>query len=346
MRMDENLPNRRRRFVGAIGALVVGAGSASARAAGRAGLVSGEGLARYGFSDGHPLGIDRQGAFLDEARRRGLLDRAIAIAPSAAASREVLMRFHTGDHVDLVARAEADGLRWLDDGDTPVFPGVYEASAIVVGSAVAALDRVMRGECLRTLQPVGGLHHASRSRAAGFCVFNDVGVVIETLRAVYGVRRVAYIDIDVHHGDGVFYAFEEDPDLIFADIHEDGRHRYPGTGHAHEVGRGAAAGTKINLPLPRGAGDDAFLAAWSQAEAHLERHAPEFFVFQCGADGLAGDPLADLALSSRAHRHVATRLRALADRHAGGRLMAFGGGGYSRNNLAAAWCEVLGALTD
>ena len=344
--MDEPLPNRRRRFVGAIGALVVGAGSTSARAAGRTGLVSGESLARYGFSDGHPLGMDRQGAFLQEARRRGLLDRVIAIAPSAAASREVLTRFHTDDHVDLVARAEATGLRWLDDGDTPVFPGIYQASAIVVGSAVAALDRVMRGECLRTLQPVGGLHHASRSRAAGFCVFNDVGVVIESLRAVYGVRRVAYIDIDVHHGDGVFYAFEEDPDLIFADIHEDGRHRYPGTGHAHEVGRGAAAGTKINLPLPRGAGDDAFLAAWSQAEAHLERHAPEFIVFQCGADGLAGDPLADLALSPQAHRHVATRLRALADRHAGGRLMAFGGGGYDRNNLAAAWCEVLAALSD
>jgi acetoin utilization protein AcuC len=254
------------------------------------------------------------------------------------------MRFHTGEHVDLVARAEADGLRWLDDGDTPVFPGVYEASAIVVGSAITGLDRVMAGEFLRTLQPVGGLHHASRRSAAGFCVFNDIGVVIETLRAVYGVRRIAYIDIDVHHGDGVFYAYEEDPDLIFADIHEDGRHRYPGTGHAHEIGRGAAAGTKINLPLPRGAGDDAFLAAWARAEAHLDRHAPEFVLFQCGADGLAGDPLADLALSARVHRHVTTRLRALADRHAGGRLMAFGGGGYDRSNLAAAWCEVLGVL--
>ncbi len=344
--MDHGFPDRRRRFVGAVGALVVGAGMAPARAAGRTGLVSGEALARYGFSDGHPFGIDRQGAFLAEARRRGLLDRAVAIAPAAAASRDVLMRFHTDDHVDRVARAEADGLRWLDKGDTPVFPGVYEASAVVVGSAVASLDRVMRGECLRTLQPIGGLHHASRSGAAGFCVFNDVGVVIETLRAVYGVRRVAYIDIDVHHGDGVFYAFEEDPDLIFADIHEDGLHRYPGTGHAHEIGRGAAAGTKINLPLPRGAGDDAFLAAWSRAEAHLDRHAPEFIVLQCGADGLAGDPLADLALSPRVHRHVATRLRVLADRHAGGRLMAFGGGGYDRKNIAAAWCEVLAALID
>jgi len=216
----------------------------------------------------------------------------------------------------------------------------------VVGSAVMAVGRVMAGECLRTFQPIGGLHHASRRGAAGFCVFNDIGVVIETLRVVHGVRRIAYIDIDVHHGDGVFYAYEEDPDLVIADIHEDGRHRYPGTGHAHEIGRGAAAGTKINLPLPRGAGDDAFLEAWSRAEAHLERHAPEFVLFQCGADGLAGDPIADLALSPRAHRHVAERLRGLADRHAGGRLMAFGGGGYDRNNLAAAWCEVLTALLD
>jgi acetoin utilization protein AcuC len=334
----------RRRFVGAVGALFIGAVGGPARAGGSTGLVCGEGLSLYGFTGGHPLGIDRQGAFLDEAGRRGLIDRTLVIAPSAPAGRDVLTRFHTADHVDRVARAEIDGIQWLDDGDTPVFPGVYNASAIVVGSAVAALDRVMAGECVRTFQPIGGLHHASRHAAAGFCVFNDIGVVIETLRSVHGIRRIAYIDIDVHHGDGVFYAYDEDPDLVIADIHEDGRHRYPGTGHAHEIGRGAAAGTKINLPLPRGAGDEAFLEAWSRAEALLDRSAPEFFLFQCGADGLAGDPLADLALTPRAHRHVANRLRVLADRHAGGRLMAFGGGGYDRNNLAAAWSEVLGAL--
>ena len=107
----------------------------------------------------------------------------------------------------------------------------------------------MSGECRRTFLPIGGLHHARRDRAAGFCVFNDVGVVIETLRSKYGIARIAYVDIDVHHGDGLYYPYESDPDLIFADLHEDGRYLYPGTGHANERGKGAAEGTKLNVPM-------------------------------------------------------------------------------------------------
>lgn len=308
------------------------------------GLVAGEALARYGFPDGHPLGMDRQGAFLDLARERGLLAALQSIDPAPPATREMLERFHAPAFVTRVARAEQEGETLLDDGDTPVFPDVYDTAATVVGSALAGLDCVMSGRCRRVFQPVGGLHHAGRSRAAGFCVFNDLGVVIETLRRVHGVRRIAYVDIDVHHGDGVFYAFEDDPDLIVADIHEDGRHLYPGTGHAEETGRGPAAGTKRNLPLPPGADDAAFFEAWALAERHLDRFAPEFFLFQCGADGLAGDPLAHLRYSPRVHRHASERLCRLADRHAGGRLLAFGGGGYDRRNLAAAWCEVVTAL--
>ncbi len=308
------------------------------------GLIAGDGLARYGFPDGHPLGIDRQGAFLDGLSARGLDNRVRRIAPAAPAPREALLRFHTAAHVDRVAGAEAAGLEFLDGGDTPVFPGVYEASAVVVGSALDGLERVMSGELARTFQPIGGLHHAGRGHAAGFCVFNDLGVLIETLRSVHGVRRVAYVDIDVHHGDGVFYAFEDDPDLVFADIHEDGRFRYPGTGGEEETGRGAAAGTKLNLPLAPGSGDAEFLAAWRRVEAHLARFEPEFVVFQCGADGIAGDQLASLRYTPAVHAHAAARLRVFADRCCRGRLMAFGGGGYHRGNLAAAWAGVVEAL--
>jgi acetoin utilization protein AcuC len=194
--------------------------------------------------------------------------------------------------------------------------------------------------------PIGGLHHATRDSAAGFCVFNDLGVVIESLRAVYGVRRVAYVDIDVHHGDGVFYAYEDDPDLIFADIHEDGRFLYPGTGHAHESGTGKARGTKLNIPLAPGAGDHTFTEAWTRVVAHLRAFQPQFFLFQCGADGLEGDPLAHLRYSPQVHAHAARSLCHLADEHAAGRLMAFGGGGYNRNNLARAWCSVLRELVN
>ena len=301
-------------------------------------------LAAYGFPDGHPLGIDRQGAFLREAVRRGLVARTTQRA-AREALREELIRFHRDDYVQLVFTAETRGLALLDDGDTPVFPGVYRASAHVVGAALDGLSQVMDGHCLRSLQPIGGLHHAGRGHAAGFCVFNDLGVVIETLRRVYGVSRVGYLDIDVHHGDGVFYPFEDDPDLIFADIHQDGRTLYPGTGREYETGKGRAEGTKLNIELPPFAGDAEFMEAWPRIEAHFEAFQPEFFIFQCGADGLKGDPLAQLQYSPATHAHAAQRLVMLADKFAKGRIMAFGGGGYDRTNLAHAWSAVLAGLT-
>jgi acetoin utilization protein AcuC len=305
-----------------------------------AGLYADDGLARYGFPEGHPFGIDRQAAFLREADAQNLLTRA-SIEGGRSASREQIERFHGSDYVDRVETAESSGLGYLDGGDTPVFPGVYDASSYVVGTALAGLDDVMNGRYARTLQPIGGLHHAGRGHAAGFCVFNDLGVVIETLRSRYNVQRVAYIDIDVHFGDGVFYAFESDPDVIIADVHQDPRSLYPGTGFAHETGSGEAAGTKLNIPLAPGSGDREFLDAWPKLENHLEKFVPEFFVFQCGADGLQGDPLAALTYSPVTHAYAAQRLRILADRYANGRLMAFGGGGYNRVNLGQAWSAVL-----
>ena len=300
-------------------------------------------LAEYGFPDGHPLGIDRQGAFLREVAARGLLDK-VATPHSREALREEITRFHSDEYVALVATAEEQGLSMLDGGDTPVFPGVYRKSACVVGAALDGLARVMDGQCRCTMQAIGGLHHAGRGHAAGFCVFNDLGVVIETLRQVYGIRRVAYLDIDVHHGDGVFYAFEDDPDLIFADIHQDSRTLYPGTGREDETGKGRAAGTKLNIELPPFSGDAAFMPAWERVEAHFRAFEPEFFVFQCGADGLKGDPLAQLEYTPAVHAHAARRVVRLADEFAGGRVMAFGGGGYNRSNLARAWTAVLGEL--
>jgi acetoin utilization protein AcuC len=194
--------------------------------------------------------------------------------------------------------------------------------------------------------PIAGLHHAGRAHAAGFCVFNDIGVVVETLKREHGLSRIAYVDIDAHHGDGVFYAFEDDPALVFADTHEDGRFLYPGTGAASEIGAGAAAGSKLNLPLPPGAGDAEFFAAWPAIETHLERHAPEFILFQCGADSLGGDPIAHLALTEEAHAHAAGRLCAIADRHSAGRILGFGGGGYNRRNIARAWTRVVQAFVE
>jgi acetoin utilization protein AcuC len=306
-------------------------------------LFVGDLLACYGFPDGHPLGIDRQGAFWSEAQTLGL-DKRVQVVTPRLATREELERFHTTEHVSWVKLRSEAGHGYLDYGDTPAFPGVFERGSAVAGTAIEGLERLMAGDARRTFQPIGGLHHARRGQAAGFCVFNDLGVVIESLRSRFGVTRIGYVDIDVHHGDGIYYSYEGDPALIVVDIHEDGRFLYPGTGHAREIGRGEAEGTKLNLPLAPRAGDREFFAAWAQGLAHLRRHKPEFLILQCGADGLAGDPLADLRLTPKVHARVARDARALADELCGGRLMAFGGGGYDVGNLAAAWTAVLNEL--
>jgi acetoin utilization protein AcuC len=303
-------------------------------------LYVGESLGKYGFPNGHPFGPDRQAAFWREAVKRGLDKRSAVTDPRMAAAEE-LERFHTVSHVETVKEKSDAGFGLLDFGDTPACPGIYEAAATVAGSALHGLDTIMSGGGLRTFQPIGGLHHARRDNAAGFCVFNDVGVVIDTLRGQFGVQRIAYVDIDVHHGDGLYYPYEDDPDLIYADIHQDGRTLYPGTGHAHETGKGSAKGTKLNIPLLPGMGDAEFFEVWEAVEAHLRKHKPEFILFQCGADSLAGDPLAMLQYTPAPHAHAAKRLCMLANEFAGGRIMGFGGGGYNRANLAAAWCGVL-----
>lgn len=305
----------------------------------------GEELAQYGFGAGHPFGPDRLWAFWDHAKRLGL-DQRVAIAAPVLAEREAIERFHTSAYVARVERQSATGQGFLDYGDTPAFAGVYEAAAYVVGSVLDAIQGVMDSRCRRAFVPIAGLHHARRDSAAGFCVFNDCGVAIETLRLVHDVRRVAYVDIDAHHGDGVFYAFESDPEVIFADLHEDGRFLYPGTGQVSETGSGNAAGTKLNVPLPPEANDRTFLEAWDAVEGFVRRGQPEFILLQCGADSLSGDPITHLRYSARAHQHAAARLCALAEECCDGRLVALGGGGYNRSNLAAAWTSVIGAFLD
>ena len=308
-------------------------------------VVAGERIARYGFPDGHPFGPDRHDAFWREFVAGGLDQRVLQLAPRRA-SRAELEMFHDPGYVDFVAARSAAGDGFLDGGDTPAFKGVFEAACDVVGASLVAAQAVMEGRARRGFVPIAGLHHAGRAHAAGFCVFNDIGVVVEMLKREHGLSRIAYVDIDAHHGDGVFYAFEDDPALIVADAHEDGRFLYPGTGAANEIGTGAAVGSKLNLPLQPGAGDEEFLAAWPAIESLLERHAPEFVILQCGADSLAGDPITHLGLTEAAHAHAAERLCAVAERHASGRIVALGGGGYSRRNIARAWTRVVQAFVE
>lgn len=310
-------------------------------------VMYGEALAAYGFGNSHPLGRDRLGAFWSKFESQNLHKmNDIIIEQPVMAEEQVLLEFHSKNYVDFVKDASVIGEGYLDYGDTPAYKGVFEDSSFVVGSTLRALDMVMKKRVDHAFNPIGGLHHARRQTAGGFCVFNDIGVAIMAARKSYNVRRIAYVDIDAHHGDGVFYEFLTDPVLFIADIHEDGHYLYPGTGFRDETGEGEAKGTKLNIPLKPYATDDHFIAAFKEVEQFIDAARPELIILQCGADGLKGDPITHLQYSPAAHRHAASILHKLAHTHCGGRMIALGGGGYNRQNIGDAWVEVVKAMAE
>jgi acetoin utilization protein AcuC len=214
----------------------------------------------------------------------------------------------------------------------------------MVGSTLLAVEEVISGAVDHAFNPVGGLHHARRDASAGFCVFNDIGVAVEVLRRKHSIGKILYVDIDVHHGDGVFYSYEEDPDVFVYDIHEDGRYIYPGTGSASERGTGKAEGTKVNVALRPGAGDLEVYKELPRLEKFVRASKPEFIIFQCGADGLANDPIGGLTYSPDAHGTVAALLHRMSHEVCQGRIVALGGGGYDPQNCANAWLAVVSGL--
>jgi acetoin utilization protein AcuC len=253
------------------------------------------------------------------------------------ASRADLERFHEPRYVGFVHEASDSPRRgFLDSGDTPSFPGCFEAASAIVGGATAAVDAVRSGPTRRAFHPAGGLHHAHPGRAAGFCIFNDIGVALAKATAPGGpYRRVAYVDIDAHHGDGVMYGFYGSGRVLDIDIHQDGRTLYPGTGAVDEVGRGDGARLKANVPLPPGAGDRAFASALLRVVPTLLReYRPELIVLQHGVDAHAGDRLAGLRLTDASFELAARTVAGLADELCEGRLVVTGGGGYDPRNVA------------
>lgn len=304
-------------------------------------VYAGAELARYGFPGGHPFSTHRFGAFYEEFLRRDLAKRVQVMNP-AKGDRELLQSFHTEAYINLVERSSRAGHGLLDRGDTPAFPGCFEAALTVCATALAATDAIMRGDTQAAFVPIAGLHHARRHTAGGFCIFNDAGIVIEKLFATYQLRRVAYVDIDAHHGDGVYYEFEENPHLIFADMHQ--QYIYPGTGDADERGTGDATGTKLNIPMQAGSDDHDFDSAWQNVLGHLRAAKPEFIILQCGADSLAGDPITSMEYSPASFLKAGRDLAALACEGANARLLALGGGGYNLTNIGQGWNNVVEGL--
>lgn len=306
-------------------------------------VVLGDELSTYHFGEQHPFGPKRYWAFKEEFEKRGLDKLTQAISPKSITEEQLLL-FHTPEHINKVKELSKTGKGYLDYGDTPARKNIYESACVVVGGVIKALDHIMTGKCSDAFSPIAGLHHASRSSAAGFCVFNDCGIAIEYLRYRYQLQRIAYIDIDAHHGDGVFYAFEDNKDICIVDFHQDGRTLYPGTGNINETGTGEAAGTKLNVPLPPNTGDEIALKLWQGVEGFIEKAQPEFIILHCGADSLSNDPITQLDLTAQFHAHVCKRLKLMARQHCQGRLLAVGGGGYNLNNIKVAWNNVVETL--
>ncbi|MEM1518111.1 MAG: acetoin utilization protein AcuC [Halobacteria archaeon] len=310
-------------------------------------IARGPQLLTYSFPGSHPMNKERIVRFFEllDMNIEQFKDKIRFMEPVLASKDEIAL-FHYPEYIEYVEKKCRQGIGYLDYGDTPAYPGCFEAASYTVGATLMILKEVLNGEFYSGFNPMGGLHHARRDRAGGFCIFNDAAVAIAYALSKGNCRSVAYVDIDAHHGDGVYYEFEDDPRVIFLDIHQDGRTLYPGTGYEYERGRGKAENTKLNIPLPPGSGDDSFKEAFRKGEQFLLNHEFDIIFFQCGADCLEDDPLTRLEYSPSSHYYAAKKLRELAEKKCDSRIVAMGGGGYNPNNVANAWLNVVKALTE
>ncbi len=292
-------------------------------------------LAAYDFGPQHPLAPIRVELTVDLIREVGLASApGVLQAPPGPVDEEELLRLHRPQFVEAVRRVSADpGIRsdvafGLGPGDNPVFGGMHEASLQICAASREAARLVWEGEAVHAFNPAGGLHHAMPDRAAGFCIYNDPAVAIDWLLE-HGAERVCYVDIDVHHGDGVEVMFADDPRVLTISLHESGRFLFPGTGSAEDIGGAGARGSAANLPLHPGTSGKVWLEAFDQVIDPLVRaFAPDVMVTQLGCDTHATDPLAHLALTIDDFELIVGRLHALSHDVAEGRWIATGGGGY------------------
>jgi len=307
-------------------------------------VIMGKELSNYSFGEKHPFNSGRLDAFWSKISLSDAINSSnLKLVTPALADENTISSFHDKEYINFVKKSSITGNGYLDSGDTPSFKGVFDASLYVVGSTLLSVDIVINktNGIVHAFNPIGGLHHARRNAAGGFCVFNDIGIAIMYARKKYNLKKILYIDIDAHHGDGVYYEFEEDPDVIIGDIHEDGAFLYPGTGFESENGLGPGKGTKLNLSLHPNATDHDFISAFMKIENFINSMKFELIIFQCGADGLSGDPLTQLRYTEKSHKYAAQVLHRVAHERSDGRIIGLGGGGYNTQNLANAWNQVV-----
>ncbi len=303
-------------------------------------------FAQYDFGDHHPFSPQRQKATDSLIRHLGLIERAEVRSDIVPVSREILELVHAPAYIDIVKQASRTGISpnptaGLSTADTPAFVNMHRAAAIRVAATVEAVKAVAKGQCEHAVNIGGGLHHALRAKAAGFCVYNDAAVAIAYARQHLG-WRVAYIDIDAHHGDGVQWSFYDDPNVLTVSIHETGRTLFPGTGDITELGSGAGYGTSINIPLEPGTRDESWWACFERiVPAVVRAFKPDVIISQHGVDAHYLDPLSHLEVTTASLNAAAQRIHELAHELCEGRWIALGGGGYATYHVVPrAWAAL------
>ncbi|QDG62382.1 acetoin utilization protein AcuC [Pseudarthrobacter sp. NIBRBAC000502771] len=292
-------------------------------------------MTAYNFGPGHPMAPERMDLTARLSRSLGLfdLDHVDLAAPEVASDAE-LESVHSADYVAAVRRVSADPTRpdesrGLGTEDDPAFAGMHEAAARLAGGSLLAAQRLLEGSAVHAVNFGGGMHHAARERASGFCIYNDAALAVQKLLDG-GVGKVAYIDVDAHHGDGTQNIFWDDPRVLTISLHETGLTLFPGTGFANETGGPAAEGTAVNVALPAGTSDAGWLRAFYAVVPQLVgAFEPGVIVSQHGCDSHRNDPLTHLNLSVDGQREAASAVGNLAERYCGSRWIATGGGGYN-----------------
>ncbi|GAB2589920.1 acetoin utilization protein AcuC [Microlunatus antarcticus] len=311
---------------------------------GRPVFVYSEALTGYDFGSDHAMSPGRVRSAVALAASLGVLDALDVVAPPPADD-ALLATVHTPEYIEAVRRGVADERHGLGTSDNPVFPEMHEVSSQVVTATVEAARQVWEGPARRASNIAGGLHHAMPDRTSGFCVYNDVAVAIQWLLD-QGVERVAYVDVDVHHGDGVQKVFWDDPRVMTVSLHETPVCLFPGTGFPTEIGGPDALGSAVNVALPPGTGDAGWLRAFDAVVPQvLAAHSPQVLVTQHGCDSHSHDPLADLDLTLDGQRASYVALANLADELADGRWVSTGGGGYAVLHVVPrAWTHLLAVV--
>lgn len=302
----------------------------------------------FNYGPGHPLRPSRLYLTHVLIEACGLLEgEGIRVLQPKGVDAEELLRVHSTDYIEALTRANAgesfpSAFNYgLGFGDNPIFPGVWDWSRIVVGGTMLALEEVAEGRADVAFHSGGGFHHAHRSRAAGFCYLNDLAIAMA--RQVEAGRRILYVDIDAHHGDGVQEVFYRTDRVLTISIHESPVYLFPGTGYVDELGEGEGAGFCVNVPLTRGSADGVFIRAFEEVVCPLAKsYAPDLVVLQLGVDTMATDPLSHQRYTTRSLVHAVSRIREIF----GARIMAVGGGGYELDTVARCWTLAWGLLID